>query len=58
MAIKFVLVEIVLVGDPLYFLNIPDFPLWEYRIASFDAKLFIEGFNSLPPEREIRDIFN
>ena len=37
--------------------HFPDFPLWEYPIASFNQKFLIEGSNSLLPEREIREMF-
>ena len=37
--------------------HFPDFPLWEYRIASFNAKLFIKGSNSELTEREIWEMF-
>ena len=35
----------------------PDFPLCEYRIASFNLKLFIKRSKSVLPEREIRKMF-
>ena len=37
--------------------HFPDFPLWEYKIASFNEKLCIKGSNSVLPEREIREMF-
>ena len=37
-----------------YFL---DFPLWEYRIASFNAKLVNKGSNSVVPEQEFWEMF-
>jgi hypothetical protein len=45
MAIKFVLVETVIVGDPLY------------TIASYKQKLLVKRSNSVLPEWEIREIF-
>ena len=30
-----------------------NFPLWKYRIASFNAKLFIKGSTSVLPEWEM-----
>ena len=42
--------------DNSYYLvkHFPDFLLWEYRIASLNAELFIKGSNSVLPKREIR----
>ena len=37
--------------------HFPDFPLWEYTIASFKQKLLIKRSNSVLPEREIREMF-
>ena len=37
--------------------HFPDFPLWEYTIASFNQKFLIKGSNSLLPEWEIREMF-
>ena len=34
-----------------------DFPLWEYRFASFDKKLLLKGSNTVLPEWEIREMF-
>ena len=34
-----------------------DFPLWEYRIASFNHKLFPKGSNSVLPESQTREMF-
>ena len=37
--------------------HLPDFTLWEYRIASFIQKLLLKGSTSVLPEREIREMF-
>ena len=37
--------------------HFPDFLLWEYRFASFDAKLFVKGSNSVFPVQEIQKMF-
>ena len=37
--------------------HFPVFPLWEYRIASFNLKFLIKGSNCVLPEREIREMF-
>ena len=37
--------------------HFPGFLLWEYNIASFNAKLFIKGSNSVLPEWEILEMF-
>ena len=34
-----------------------DFPLWEYRFASFNKNLLIKKRNSVLPEWEIRENF-
>ena len=34
-----------------------DFPLWEYRFASFNKNLLIKRRNSVLPEWEIRENF-
>jgi len=48
-------VDTLILEDSYYLVkHFPDFLLWEYRIASLNAELFIKGSNSVLPKREIR----
>ena len=47
-----------ILDNSYYFVkHFSDFPLWEYKIATYNQNIFLKSSKSVLPKREIREIF-